>query len=295
MELRQLRHFLALAEEIHFGRAADRLCISQPALSASIQKLEDDFQVRLFERDNKSVRITLPGELMLGHARELLNHVDRTLGLSRALAQGKAGRMDVGFSGVVLNCGLYRAMMQFRASQPKIEIRLREFTSSKQVELLRAGRLDAGLVSFPLPPAGIEHLELFEDRFVACVPESHSLAKCPSIDIAQLRSERFILQLRESAPSIYDQLVGLCVTAGFYPEVVFESNHILSTVNLVSRGAGVALVLESIAEAGMPAVVFIPLHMPLPRRCGYLVWDAKREVPGLKALVEELTAFARSR
>ena len=103
MELRQLRHFLALAEEIHFGRAADRLCISQPALSASIQKLEDDFQVRLFERDNKSVRITLPGELMLGHARELLNHVDRTLGCFRRLNNEPPCRLNIE-PGRVANC-----------------------------------------------------------------------------------------------------------------------------------------------------------------------------------------------
>src|SRR4051812_37671209 len=99
MEFRQLRHFLALTEESHFGRAADRLCISQPALSASMLRLEDDFGVRLFERDSKSVRITQAGELMLVRAREMLNNADRAKSFARSLSSGRMGRLDVGFSG----------------------------------------------------------------------------------------------------------------------------------------------------------------------------------------------------
>jgi len=291
MELRQLRHFLALAEELHFGRTAERLCITQPALSASIHKLEEDFQVRLFERNNKSVRITFAGELMLAYAREVLNHSGRLTSFSRAIKAGMVGRIEVGFSGVVLNRGMDILIRQCRKAHPSIEIFMRELTSHTQAELLRAGRLDAGFVSFPLPPAGLEHIELFEDRFVVCLPPDHHLARYETLDVAQLRDEPFIFASRESAPGIHDQLLGMCVTAGFYPKVAFESHHILSTVNLVARGAGVAFVLESLADASIKGPVFVPLDRPLPRRCGYLVWDARRDAPGLRALIDNVRAF----
>ena len=292
MEIRQLRHFLALAQEMHFGRAAERLCITQPALSTSILRLEEDFGVRLFERDSKGVRLTLAGDLMLGCAREVLSHTDRTKSFSNALSAGRLGRLEVGFSGTVLHHDLDKVILDYREAFPDIEILMREATSQKQTELLRNGRLDAGLVSFPLPPVGLEHIELFEDRFGICLPTDHPLATRKTIDVAELRDEPFIMPSREQTPSIRDQLEGLCATAGFQPRVFFESLHALSTVSLVSRGQGVGFVLESMKNVDIKGVVFVPLDRLLPRRCGYFVWSASRQAPGLQTLIDCFKSYA---
>jgi DNA-binding transcriptional LysR family regulator len=295
MEFRQLRHFLALAEETHFGRAADRLCISQPALSASVLRLEEDLGIRLFERDSKSVRITRAGELMLASAREMLNHADRAKSFARSLSTGRMGRLDVGFSGPVLNRGLESVVKECRKNFPEVEIVMHEITSQKQPELLRTGRLDAGFVIFPMPPAGLEHVELLQDRFVACLPMDHPLATRSSIDVAELRDEPFVVPARDYAPGTYDQLLGLCTMAGFHPRVAFESAHTLSSVSLVARGLGVALVLESAATFGLGGAAFIPLEQKQPLRFGYFVWSSSRQAPGLQALIEIVRGFAAGR
>ena len=292
MEFRQLRHFVALAEETHFGRAADRVCISQPALSGSMLRLEEDLGVRLFDRDSKSVRITRAGELMLGRAREMLNHADRAKSFARSLSAGRMGRFDVGFSGPVLHRGLGKAMADFRVAFPGIEIVMREVTSEKQSELVRAGRLDAGLVCFPLPPAGLEYIALHENRLVACLPGDHPLAKRKMIDIAELRDESFVVSSADNVPNADDQLMGLCAMAGFHPRVTIESGHALSTVSLVASGFGVALVLESVACFGLSGAVFVPLEQRQPRRCGYFIWNSAREALGLGVLIDSVRAFA---
>jgi DNA-binding transcriptional LysR family regulator len=291
MELRQLRHFIALAEDMHFGRAAERLCLSQPALSASIVRLEEDFGVRLFERDSKGVRITPAGELMLRYARETTNQAERTKRFSLALAAGRIGHIEMGFSGIILTSELDQLIKDLQAGLPDIEIYMREITSQRQVELLRAGRLDAGLVSLPLPPAELDHLKLLEDQFVACLPVGHALADRKVIDIAELRDENFILTSRERAPVMHDQLVSLCTAAGFHPRAAFEADHLLSLATLVARGFGVGLVPISLAGAGIGGLAFIGLERPLPPRSWYFVWNPHRDTPGLQSLVERMRGF----
>lgn len=291
MELRQLRHFITLAEEMHFGRAAQRLFITQSALSASIARLEESFGVRLFERDSKQVRITPAGRLMLRSAREMLSQASRTEGISRALAAGKVGWIDVGFSGAVMQRGLDRVIVECRHKYPDIEISMREIQSQQQIDLVRAGKLDAGFVTFHLPPAGLAHIELYKDRFVLCVPSRHRLSRHSSIDIALLREESFVLPAHDRAPNMHDQLIGLCATAGFYPRFSFQTDSALSTLHLVARGLGISFVLESLARFKIPGVRFVPLGEHLPGRSTYFIWSSERVAPGLEALIERLRQF----
>lgn len=294
MELRQLRQFAVLAQEKHFGRAADRLCISQPALSASLMRLEEEFRVRLFERDARSVRITPVGELMLRSTHEIIHQVDRTTNLSHALAEGRTGRIEIGFSGILFNPGLNEVIARCRADFPGIEIHLIEITSQKQLELLDAGRLDGGLVSLPQPPEGVELIALLEDRFVACVPQAHRLASRPVITAGELRDEPFVFLSRDRAPSTYDQLMGFCAQAGFHPKVVCEPDHSLSAAVLVGRGLGVSLLPLSLSGAGLPGIVFVPVESPPPNRHWYFAWKPERRPPGLDLLIERLRVFAAS-
>jgi DNA-binding transcriptional LysR family regulator len=291
MDLRQLRHFVALAEEMHFGRAADRMCISQPALSVSIARLEEAIGVRLFDRDSKRVQITPAGELMLRSAREMLNQDARTEAFARAIAAGKAGRIEVGFTAPVLTRGIDKVILDCHREDPDIEFVMREFPSLKQMELVRSSRLDAGLVSLPLPPGGMEYLELFDDRFVLCLPSNHPLASRTSIDIALLRSEPFVMPSRDALPTTYDQLIGLCAGAGFHPTSQFEAASLLTTVQLVAAGLGAGFVVESLGQLGIRGVAFVPLARPLPRRSGYFIWNAERIAPGLQALIDAMRRF----
>ena len=295
MELRQLRNFITLAEEMHFGRAAERLCLSQPALSTSILRLEEDFGVRLFERDSKGVRITPAGELMLRYARETTHHADRTRRLSQALAAGRVGHVDMGFSGTLLSHDLDALLKDLHIRLPEIEIYMREISSQRQLELLRAGRLDAGLVSLPSPPAELDHLQLLEDQIVACLPAEHALARRKIIDIAELRDATFVKVSRDRAPIMHDQLLSLCTAAGFHPRTAFEADHLLSLATLVARGFGVALAPISLAAAGIRGLAFVRLERPLPPRCWYFVWNSRRETPGLQTLVDRMRSFASRR
>jgi len=295
MELRQLRHFVALAEEMHFGRASDRLCITQPALSASVARLEDDLGVRLFERDSKGVRITHAGTQLLDQARAMLSQAERTKSFARALSSGGRGRLDIGFSGHVLNREVDGVINKCRRDAPDVEIVLHELSLQTQAEQLRDGRLDAGLLVFPPPVPGLEHIELHEDCLVVCLPANHALAGCRSIDIAQLRDESFVVRRKAFSPSIRDELLGLCAMAGFQPRIATEAGHSMSNVSLVARGLGVALVLGTSAEFGIPGVVFRPLAHKQPRRHTYFVWNAQRMAPGLEVLVDGFRAFTAGR
>ena len=294
MEIRQLRHFVALAEEMHFGRAAERSCISQPALSASIIRLEEDFGIRLFDRDSKFVRITPAGEMMLKYAREMLDNADRTKSFSRAIVAGRIGRLEIGFTQIVLMDRLHVPILQCRTELPDIEIVMREFTSQKQIELLHAGRLDAGIVSLSFRPTDLELVELFEDRFVVCLSPQHPLASRSTIDVAELRDERFVMIARQQAPTVYDQLISVCGGAGFHPQVCVESNSLSSLVGIVARGFGVALVPQSVSRLGLTGATFVLVERALPCRRGYFVWRASREAPGLQAVVSRVRAFASS-
>jgi DNA-binding transcriptional LysR family regulator len=293
MELKQLRQFDVLAQEMHFGRAAQRLFISQPALTASIQRLEDEFGVRLFDRDTRTVRITPVGELMVRYAREVLHQAERTHGLSRALAEGRAGRIEIGFSGILFNPGLDELILRFRQDHPEIEVFLREVTSQKQIELLEAGRLDGCLLSLPQPPQDMEHMALLEDGFVACLPESHRLASRRVIRASDLRDEPFVFQARHRAPLIYDQLMGYCAQAGFVPRIVCESDHALSAARLVARGLGVSLLPNSLKDAGLAGLVFVQVESPPPNRRWYFAWKDQRRPPGLDVLIERMRGFAQ--
>jgi DNA-binding transcriptional LysR family regulator len=294
VELRQLRHFIALAEDMHFGRAAENLCLSQPALSASIVRLEEDLGVRLFERDSKGVRITPAGELMLRFARETTNQADRTRRFAQALAAGLVGHIEMGFSGTMLSLELDALLKDLPHRLPEIDIYMRESTSLRQVELLRTGRLDAGIVSLPRPPAELEYIPLLEDHIVVCLPIGHPLAGRDILDIAELSKETFVLTRRDRAPVMYDQMVSLCTVAGFHPSVAFEAEHLLSLANLVARGFGVAFAPLSLARAGLSGLAFVPLERPLPARGWYFVWHTSRDTPGLQSLVATMRAFADS-
>ncbi|AZG08245.1 LysR family transcriptional regulator [Pigmentiphaga sp. H8] len=292
MELRQLRHFVVLAEEMHFGRAAKRLYMTQPALSTSVMRLEEELQVRLFDRDSKTMAITPVGTAMLVRAKEIVWLSDRLEQFGKAMGAGKAGVIDLGFTGTLLYRGLSEILNRFSSNYPAIELSVREISSQVQLDMVRAGRLDAAFVNSPVPPAGLASLPLFEERFVACLPASHPLSTARRIDVRDLQRDVFVMFSRDPSPAYYDHVVALCAAAGFEPKVRVAATQVLSIVALVASGLGVSLVPESVSKAGIAGVVYVPLRGVDKQPSAFLAWNPQRDVPGLQALVDIVEEIA---
>lgn len=272
MELRHLRYFVVLAEELHFGRAARRLAISQPPLSVAIRQLEESVGAQLFERNSKAVRLTAAGEALLATSRALLRDAEDAVIQARAVAHGSAGKLRIGFVGSMLYRGLPQALQRFRTAHPAVHVTLTELNSGEQVAELMHGRLDVGFAHTRRVPAELQCRLLVSEPFVACLPDGHRMAGKRKISLASLRDESFVLFSRDASPDYHARILSICADAGFWPEVKQEVRHWLAVVSLVSQGMGVALVPEAMRHCALPGAVFRPLEDPSTPSEAYGVW-----------------------
>lgn len=249
MDLKQLRYFVAVAEELHFGRAAARLFISQPALSFDIKKLEEQLGIQLLQRNNKSVKLTPAGRVLLDEARSLLLQAEQARRLTLRSAQGALGRLRVGFVSSMLYQGLPAAVARYEALYPGMEVVLREINSAEQAQALQHGQIDIGFVHRGTTLAGVASLLLLTDPFVCCLPPGHPLLAETTIDLAQLRDEPFILFPRSASPHYHDLIIARCVAAGFSPQIRHEARLWQTIITMVMHGMGVALLPQSLSGA----------------------------------------------
>lgn len=290
MELRHLRYFVVLAEELHFGRAARRLAISQPPLSVAIRQLEDSVGARLFERNSKEVRLTPAGQALQSSARRLLKQAEEAAIEARDVSRGLVGRLRIGFVGSMLYRGLPQALAQFRAAHPAVRVTLAELNSGEQVNELMHDRLDVGFVHNSRLPPELRHLLLVSEPFVACLPVGHRLAKRRTVALASLSNESFVLFSRNASPDYHERILAICASGGFRPEVRHEVRHWLSVVSLVSQDMGVALVPSAMRFAALRGAVFRPLEEEVARSDAYCVW---RE-GAANVVVQNFVAMARA-
>lgn len=247
MDLKQLRYFVAVAEELHFGRAATRLFISQPALSFDIKKLESQLGIQLLTRNNKSVSLTNAGQVLLDEARYLLLRAEQARRLTQRSAQGFAGRLSVGFVNSILHRGLPQAVKRFELEHPDTEVVMMEMNSAEQVQAVQRGQLDIGFVHGS-PSATHLHCEpLLAEPFLCCLPQGHRLAQHAQIDLAQLADDDFILFPRNVSPHYHDLIIARCVAAGFSPRIRHETRLWQTVVAMVAYDMGVALVPQTLA------------------------------------------------
>lgn len=284
MELRHLRYFSVLAEELHFGRAARRLAISQPPLSVAIKQLEESVGARLFERNSKEVRLTPAGDALRVSARRLLAQADEAALEARDVASGSAGRLRIGFVGAMLYRGLPPALRAFQATHPAVRITLTELNSGVQISELLNDRLDLGFVHTRRVPPELQHRLLLSEPFVCCLPAGHALARKRVLAPADLREQPFVLFSREASPDYHERILSICADAGFHPEVRHEVRHWLAVVSLVSQGMGVALVPRAMRNSALRGAVFRPLDRAVAQSEAYGVWRAGRP----QMLVERL-------
>lgn len=290
MEFRHLRYFLALAEELHFGRAAQRLSISQPPLSLNIQQLEASVGARLFTRNSRGVQLTAAGQAFVPAARALLAQAGAAMREAREVAQGQAGELQIGFAGTLLYCGLPQVLQRFQASHPKLRLALRELSSSEQLAQLVRDRLDVGFVHTPRVPPGFEQVLVASQPLVVCLPAGHALARKRQLALSALQGQALVVVSRAVSPDYHERILAECELAGWLPPVVHELRHWLSVVALVAQGQGAALVPAALAQSALAGAAFVPLQGTPLRYDTRCLWRSGREQAALQDFVAAVRA-----
>jgi DNA-binding transcriptional LysR family regulator len=256
LDLRRIRHFVVLAETLNYRKASQLLHMTQPPLTVSIQKLEAELGVRLFERNAKGVQLTASGEAALSEARQILQHADGFAEIAALANSGRAGLLRIAFTGSATHGVLQRLVPRIRAELPKLQLLLREGSTMGIVQSLAAGEIDAGILWTPvLNPHGVQFQPLRRDTLVAAFPNGHPLLRRKSIALADLAQEPFILYDAAQAEGLRSVCMMVCQRAGFVPRVAQEAIQVRTVVTLVESGLGVALVPGIAREFAGPHVV----------------------------------------
>ena len=263
-DLRLLRYFVAVGEELHFGRAAQRLHIAQPGLSHQIKSLERLLGVRLLERTSRQVRLTPAGGLLLTEGRRLLADTERVVDRVRRTGRGEIGRLTVAAIGSATYDVVPRLLRAHRKRYPDVEVVLREMSTPAQVHALRAGEIDVGLLRLPADTADLEAHIVREDRMALMLPETHPLARKMRIPLRALAREPLILFPAAPRPSWADTVIAACRESGFEPIVAQEAMESATVVSFVAAGVGVAPVPEGLKVLARPGVAFRFLAPPAP-------------------------------
>ena len=295
MELRHLRYFIAVAEELHFGRAAQVLGISQPPLSQQIQALEQEIGARLFERTNRRVELSEAGRLFLQEARLVLAQVDKAADVARRAQLGELGELKIGFtSSAPFNSSIPQAIFAFRQAFPAVHLNLQEMSSTEVAESLVDESIQVGLMR-PLPlPDSLSVVELMREPLVAVLNAGHPLVEGSErgLHLAQLAEEPFVFFPRTYGSGLYAQLMSLARDAGFSPHFAQEAGEAMTIIGLVAAGLGVSVLPASYQRIRIDGVVYRTL---LDQEAVTAVWLVQRkgqQTPMAKAFVELLTRKA---
>jgi len=264
MELRHLRYFVAVAEELHFGRAAQRLGIAQPPLSQQIRRLEQEIGVQLLLRTKRRVQLTEGGRTFLEEVRNVLALASHAVTAAQRASRGEVGRLAIGFLGATTFSLLPAILKVFRQRFPGVEIELDELKTSELIQGLRQKRVDVGLVRLPVEDDLLAVEPIVREKLVVVLPDQHRLAGKPRVTFRELARETFLLPPHQLAPGFYEQLTGLADKAGFSLQVGAEASQLQTILNLVGAGMGVTLVSESVTQWGGRGVVFKHLPEPAP-------------------------------
>lgn len=259
MELRHLRYFVAVVDELHFGRAACRLHIVQPALSKSIMALEQELGVQLLVRTKRSVSVTDAGELLAREARVILQRVDRAVDSVRLTGSGHLGRLEIGCIAPATWSILPQILRDYRLRYPEVKVRLTELPSAEQLTALEEGAIDVGFVRLPLNDDALEFDVVYREPFIATVPETHPLAHEPTISVAALAEEPFIAATRSAEPGFYDQCLAVFAEHGCAPKIVEEANAASAMLGMVAMGLGVTVSPMSLRTMPRAGVTCRPL------------------------------------
>jgi DNA-binding transcriptional LysR family regulator len=261
LDLRQVRYFLAVAETLHFSRAATKLGVAQPNLSLQIKKFEEALGCGLFERTTRGVVLTPAGTYLAKGAGRLQVQFEETIRITQQIGRGEEGALAIGFSGSAMYGRLPLALERFRRQHPRVVVQLREMYAPDQMPLLLDGTLDVGFIRDGAPTQGLRMTPLTRESFHALLPQSHPLAqeKGP-IRPRALRNERFVLFAPRIARLAFERTMQVCAADGFTPDISLEAPQWVTIVSLVAAGMGVSLAPASVNKLNIPGVVFRPLR-----------------------------------
>lgn len=293
IETRLLRQFIAVAEELHFNRAAERLHMAQPPLSQAIRRLESEVGSPLLLRTNRSVSLTPAGVSFLATAKRILLELDEGVAQTRRVAQGLEGHLNVTLINITSYLPLLRALRDFRQESPAVAFTMQEATTHEQVLALESGAADIGFLRTPgttTPSLCFETILL--EPIVVALPAGHRLYAHGVIELTELANEAFVASPRRQGQGFHDQLISLCQTAGFQPRIVQEARQLQTVIALVACGFGIALVPASLALTSRQDIVFRPIEVDAPDDLRHLAllmaWHKDRVSPVRDRLIEEI-------
>lgn len=283
IEIRQLRYFQAVAEELHFSRAAARLRVAQPALSRQIQQLEDEIGTQLLKRTQRVVELTPAGAIFLERTSQILEEIGKAVADARRISKGEYGHLVVGFIHSS-TYGLLPAIVErFRHLYPDIELELREMTIAEQHDALSRGLIDIGLLRPQPAPSGIEVQPIMDDPFLLAVPNKHPLAKVDAIDLQTLAAEPMVMFSKRESPLFHSRIIAMCEQAGFNPKIIQHATQIHTIVGLVGAGIGIAVVPGTARNLHPRGVRFLqimdepePVHVALG-------WQRGKDTPAVRS------------
>ncbi len=292
MELRHLRYFIAVAEELHFGRAAQSLGISQPPLSQQIQALEQQLGARLFERTNRRVELSEAGRLFLDEARQVLAQVDKAADVARRAQLGELGELKIGFTASApFTSSIPQAIFAFRQAYPDVHLALKEMTSQDVVACLEDQSIRVGIMR-PLPlPDSLTAVELLRDPLVAILRADHPLAEGSEhgLSLSALAAEPFVFFPRSYGSGLHAQLLSLARAAGFSPLITQEAGEVMTIIGLVAAGLGVTVLPASYQRMRIDGVVYRTLLDPGATSSIWLAQRKDEQSPMARAFMELVT------
>jgi DNA-binding transcriptional LysR family regulator len=296
MELRHLRYVVTLAETLHFGRAAERLHLSQPPLSHQIRQLEEELRIKLFHRTKRQVQLTDAGRMFVQEARVILAHASHATNLASRVNQGEVGQLTIGVAGPADAPIYVQILRAFATKHPKVRIVLRNVSSLDQTQAISEGRLDVGFVVLPIDDAGLATETVMRQPIMIALPPGHALAKRSRVPLQALSEEPQIMFARSNAPRFFDAVLAACREAGFGMNIAHEVDNLYTACALVAAGLGVCLVPSGVQDSHAsspmvvrpvtPALPHIDMHMAL----AYKPNSTSDLVPLFVSVVREVVA-----
>lgn len=293
MELRHLRYFVAIAEERHFGRAAEKVGIAQPPLSKQIQDLEQELGYPLFDRSRRPIELTAAGQALLEHARSILESLEIAVRETRRAGAGHSGRVAIGYPQSLAYSGLTGLLRAFRERSPDVAIEVRELPPADQVEALKRGDLDIGFVRAPLHEPQLSSENIRTEKLVLALPADHRLAIRERVALSAVSREPFVFFPRARGPGFFDLLISVCRDSGFTPHIVQEAPQI-DVLALVAAGFGLSILPDSVRELRRADIVLRPI-IGSPTTELRLVWRTGDPSPAVARFIETVRSVGVKR
>lgn len=285
IEVRHLEYFLAVAEELNFGRAAERLFISQPGISRQIKQMEEILAVQLFERTKRRVELTAAGHYLKSEVAYIFNHLELTKTQLKEIAIGNIGELRIGFLGSAAHTVLPELLVKISQHFPGIQTTMDELSNTLQIEMLEKDKLDLGFVRLARVPEALQMKMVQQDTFSLVLPSDHDLSEEKFKNVAQLKEENFILFSHDYSSIYYDKIMSICEDQNFSPRITHKSVHALTIFKLVEAGLGVAIIPSSLQQGYDLKVKFIELNRIQQKTELYAVWKKGNRNPALEKVL----------